>query len=148
MNNKILVVIIVIIVAAGGFFAGMQYQKMQRQSFMGGKGGAVFQQRFGGAGFGGQNANIQAVRGQILNAGNGTMTIKMNDGSTKLVVLSGSTKITKAATASQSDLKTGQTVMVVGSSNSDGSVTAQSVQLNPVGGFMRMHPSGNPNPTQ
>src|SRR6266849_919341 len=119
MTNKIIIIIIVIIVAAGGFFAGMKYQQSQRATLAQGAAGAGgFRQRFGGQG--GQNG--QAVRGQVISTDNGTMTIKMRDGSTKLVVLSTSTNITHAATGSKEDLKAGEQVMVFGSNNSDGSV--------------------------
>lgn len=40
--------------------------------------------------------------------------------------------INKATTATKSDLKTGEKVAVFGTPNSDGSVTAQSIQLNPM----------------
>jgi hypothetical protein len=61
-----------------------------------------------------------------------SLTVKLSDGSTKIVVLSGSTTFVKSSPASQSDLKTGDTVNVVGTQNSDGSVTASDVQINPV----------------
>lgn len=53
-------------------------------------------------------------------------------GSSKIVVLSDKTLINKAEQATKSDLKTGEKVAVFGSSNSNGSVTAQSIQLNPM----------------
>ncbi|MBI3342938.1 hypothetical protein HY032_02180, partial [Candidatus Gottesmanbacteria bacterium] len=37
----------------------------------------------------------------------------------------------KAQSATKSDIQTGQTVAVFGSENADGTVTAQSIQLNP-----------------
>jgi hypothetical protein len=152
MTNKIIAVVLIVVAAGAGFFGGMQYQKSQRSAAFGqgqfagpgGQGGGGFR-RFGA---GGQNANVQAVRGQIVSADNGTVTIKMNDGSTKLVVLSGSTNVMKATKGSSSDLTAGQDVMVFGSSNSDGSVTAQSVQVGQMGGFGfgRNRPSGEPSP--
>ena len=55
----------------------------------------------------------------------------MQDGSSRIVILSASTDINKATKATKEDLKTGERVAVFGTQNADGSVTAQSVQLNP-----------------
>jgi hypothetical protein len=144
MGNKILVAIVIVVVAVGGFFAGMKYQQSKTQSAA--AGGFAYRQGIGQGGAGGfrrfAGQNGQAVRGQIVSTDNGTMTVKLADGSTKIVVLSGNTNITKAASGTKDDLKTGEQVMVFGSNNSDGSVTAQIVQLNP----MMRRPSGNPSP--
>jgi hypothetical protein len=127
MNSKVLTVIIVIIVAGGAFFGGMQYQKSQVTGFAGGQGSA-FRQRMGQ----GQGSSaFRPVRGNILSIDSNTMTVKLQDGSSKIVILSASTTYAKEASATVSDLNTGATVMVTGTSNSDGSVTAQSVQINP-----------------
>lgn len=123
-------VVLIVLSAVGGFFGGMQYQKSQPRAAG----------QFAGRGFGGSNGqgqfgqngqNFRPVRGQVLSQDKNTLTVKLSDGSTKIVVLSGSTIYLKSATASQSDLKTGDTVNVIGTQNSDGSVTAQDVQLNP-----------------
>lgn len=79
----------------------------------------------------GQNANSRAVRGDIVSVDEQGITVKLTDGSTKNVFLSSSTSITKATSAAKADLKTGETVMVFGQTNADGSVTAQNVSLNP-----------------
>lgn len=137
-KNKVLITAAVLIIVAGvaGFLGGMQYQKSQRANFANGQfgngqagsfsQGGVFRQGVG------QNSNFRPVRGEILSIDNNSLTVKMSDGSTKIVILSGSTVFVKATKGSQSDLKTGDTVNVVGSQNSDGSVTAQDVQINPL----------------
>jgi hypothetical protein len=127
------VVIIAVLVGAAAFFGGMQYQKMQRPNFaqfgngqfarQGGQGGQI-NRRFGQNGGG-------AVAGEITSQDDKSITVKMPDGSSKIVILSSTTSINKQATGSKDDLKTGERVAVFGQSNSDGSVTAQSIQLNP-----------------
>jgi len=52
-------------------------------------------------------------------------------------------------TAGRHDLKTGQSIAVFGSENTDGTVTAQSVQVNPelrMGGLRGASPSAAPTP--
>ena len=116
----ILAVVLIVIAGAGGFFAGSQYQKSQPRAAgqFGGRGLG----EGNGNGFGNQNPNFRPVRGQVLTMDSNTLTVKLSDGSTKIVVLSGSTVFVKSTTASLSDLKTGDTVNVVGTQNSDGSL--------------------------
>jgi len=137
-NHWIATIILVVAVGAAGFFVGMQYQKMQRGNFASRFGGAngTFQ-RLGGAN------GMRPVFGQIISADATSITVKMNDGSTKIVIVSSRTSINKAATGTKDDLKTGETVAVFGTTNSDGSVTAQNIQLNPQ--QMRLvRPTGTP----
>lgn len=130
-KKDILITILVAVITLGvGFFAGMQYQKMQRANFSFGQGGGQFAQRAGGNARFGAGANRPVV-GQIVSVDDNGVTVKMNDGSTKIVVVPSSATINKASTGSKSDLKTGVTIAVFGTNNSDGSVTAQNVQLNP-----------------
>lgn len=130
-NMMALVAVILIIVAGvGGFYAGLQYQKSQISSQFVGRGGGNGQGLAGR--FGGQSdSNFTPVRGQILNIDNNSITVKEANGTTKIVVLSSTTVFVQSQKASESDLKTGNTVMVIGSTNSDGSVTASNVSINP-----------------
>jgi hypothetical protein len=152
-NTKVIVPIILVLVGLGaGFFGGYQYRNYRltqtRAGFTtGGTGGTsgTFQ-RFTGtrtATGTGARAGGGAVTGSILSIDTNSMTVKMADGSTKIVILSGSTTYSNTAAASQSDLTTGSNVMVLGTSNSDGSVTATNVQINPQ--FAR--PAGSPAPS-
>lgn len=131
-NNYIITAVLVIIIGAGAFYGGMQYQKAQRPSFgqfngqVGGRRGADGQNtRFG------NGANGGMVTGEVTSQDSNSITVKMPDGSSKIVILSGSTTINKQATGTKDDLKSGEKVAVFGTTNSDGSVTAQSIQLNP-----------------
>lgn len=142
-NNTILIsIVLAVVVGAGGFFAGMQYQKNQRANFTGQAGrGGQFAGRTGAGGRNGMGATV----GQIISQDQNSITVKMQDGSSKIILISGSTMINKAATATQSDLQIGTTVAVFGTTNSDGSVTASNVQINPINRFgMGARPSTNP----
>src|SRR4029077_14482427 len=51
----------------------------------------------------------------------------------KIVLYNGSTQIGKFDTGTSDDLKVGDMVTVQGSTNSDGSITAQMIQIRPAG---------------
>lgn len=125
----ILAVVLIILAAAGGFYAGMQYRTMNRLQRFGGAYGMM------GRGLTGQNNGV--VRGQISSLSNNNMTVQLSDGSSKIVILSANTQFVQSVKAAQTDVKAGQTVMVFGTTNSDGSVTAQNVQINPQMGRSR-----------
>ena len=61
-----------------------------------------------------------------------SITVKLNNGSSKIVLLTDTMKVTKSDTGVKADLKVGEKVAVFGQGNSDGSVTAETIQLNPV----------------
>ena len=150
MNKNILItIVLIIIVGAGAFYGGMQYEKSKQgttgQYAMQGQGAGMrggYGRRLGGQG----GANGSAVRGKIISVSDTSITVQMMDGSSKIVLLGSSTPITKATAGTKTDLTAGAQVMAVGTTNSDGSVTAQFVQLNPVG--MGMGRNRNPMPTQ
>ena len=126
MNNKILLVIVIIVVAAVAFYGGTVYQKSQVLSF---GGQSNLARRFGQV-QGQNNQNFRPVRGEVLDKDNNSLTVKLADGSTKLVILSTGTTYHKSSAASASDVKSGEQIQVFGTQNSNGSVTAQNVQLN------------------
>jgi hypothetical protein len=134
MKNNIAVIIIVALLVGGGigFFGGMQYQKSQRGAGFGQFANGGFGPR-GGSGAGGARfRNGGGVVGDILSVDNNSMTVKLADGSSKIVLLTGSTTINKAAQATVADLTAGTRVAAFGATNSDGSVTATNVQINPL----------------
>lgn len=132
MKKNIIILIIAIIVAGGGgFFGGMQYQKMTgtKVATTGGQGfnrgnftGSVNSQRArNGAGF---------TAGSILSKNDDTsFTVKLAAGGSEIVFLSASSKIMKSATGTVADLIPGAQVVISGTANTDGSITATSVQL-------------------
>jgi hypothetical protein len=132
-KNLILTLVIALVVAAGAFYAGTLYQQNQRRTALGGRfSGGQFGGGINGTGANRTGTGFRPVNGQILSVENDTMTVKMNDGTSRIVILSKSTSINKAEKASESDLKTGETVAVFGQENPDGSVMAQNIQLNPM----------------
>lgn len=128
-NANVLAVVLLLIGLGGGFFAGMQYQKTKvSASMQGGKADTNQGRRFGANG---QNGNNRPIAGEIISSDDKSITVKLQDGSSKIVLISDLTQINKATTATRVDLKTGEKVAVFGNTNSDGSITAQNIQLNP-----------------
>ena len=130
-NSKIVVFLLLVVVGAGAFFAGMKYQQSKQQTFTrqfnGQQGGRTGQGQFSG-----NRQGFRPVNGEIIGTDDKSITVKLQDGSSKIVLVSDKTTINKASQGTKADLKSGEKVAVFGQENSDGSVTAQSIQLNPV----------------
>lgn len=136
-QNMIAVILLASAVTAGvSFYAGMKYQQSKRGQFftqMNGQGRVGLM--MGNGNRGSQPAGRQGFRpvaGEIIRADDTSITVKLSDGSSKIIMLTGSTRINKAAEGSKTDLTIGTQVAVFGSENTDGSVTAQNVQIDPV----------------
>lgn len=133
MKNTIIITILLLIIVGGGaFFAGIKYQQSRQPAFPRQFNGAA------GARAGtGNRQGIRPVNGEIINSGDKSITVKLADGSSKIIIISDNTVINKADSATKDDLKSGEKVAVFGQENSDGSVTAQNIQLNPISGTGR-----------
>jgi len=124
INPKIIVTVLFIIIGAAGFFGGMKYQQSKQP---------LFRQRISQGQFQGSQDNRQGfrpVQGEIISSDEKSITVKMPNGSSKIVLMSDKTTINKAGEAAKEDLKTGEQVAVFGTENSNGTVTAQNIQLN------------------
>jgi hypothetical protein len=133
------IIALIVVVGLASFFGGMKfeaYKSAKNRSFMMGQ----FQgQRPGGSGqfAAGRSGNriqngARPVSGEILSNDEKSITVKMMDGSSKIVILSEKTSINKAAEATKADLIAGSRINVFGTENTDGSVTAANIQLNPM----------------
>ena len=129
-------VVALLVGLGGGYWYGksqasslsnIQAPGMGRGNFAGSMGGNA-QGRAGGAG--GFNRG-SAVLGEVLSKDDKSLTVKLNDGGSKIVFYSETTLVSKSSTTTVSDVAVGNNVMVNGATNSDGSVTASSIQLNP-----------------
>ena len=138
-QNLFVFFILLLLVAGGSFFAGIKYQESRRsalrEEFVG-RFGRQIQSAAGRNGF-------RPVAGEIISVDDNSITVKLQDGSSKIILLSEETEINKAEKATITDLKTGEQVAIFGSENSDGSITAQNIQLNPQFGRIR-----NPTPSK
>ncbi|MFZ2621348.1 MAG: hypothetical protein WAX85_00075 [Minisyncoccia bacterium] len=126
-NNKIKIIAGGVILAGLSFYGGMKYDQSKVNSLA---------QSFRSGNFAGQAANRGVrggaggvVAGDILSKDANGVTVKDRDGSSKIVLISGSTSILKTVSGSSSDLDVGKMITVMGTANSDGSVTAESIQI-------------------
>lgn len=137
--QKIIIPIVVGVVAlSSGFFGGIKYQASKdarggnmmangtfftgsqgRTGGAGGRGGTGFRANGGGG----------IVNGEVLNKDATSVTLKLLDGGSKIVFLSNSTSIMTAAKGTINDVEVGTNIMAIGTTNQDGSITAQSLQL-------------------
>jgi hypothetical protein len=138
-----------VIVAGISFYGGTLYQSNVQRTAFGAAGMPGARGTFGmmNAGYGQPGAAGQQVGGRSFTRTGGMMgsgvvgeilakdatsiTVKLADGGSKIVLLSGSTSISRMAPAAATDLVVGQQVQVSGTANQDGSITAQSVRLSP-----------------
>ena len=126
----IIPILLLVVVAGGAFFAGMKYDQSRRSTFARQAGNSTLGQR--GGMMGGNRAGLRPVTGTIVSSDQNTLTVKLFEGSSRIVLLTDKTTINKAAEGTKEDLKAGETVAVNGTDNADGTVTAQNIQLNPV----------------
>lgn len=135
-------IIVAVITGSIGFLAGDYYRKSKTPSnFRGQRQFANGQGQRPSTGNSTGRAGMQPVAGEITAVDDQTLTIKTQNGDSKIVVYSDSTKINKTETASKDDLSTGSEVMVLGNQDDNGTITAQTISLG--GGFMQARPAQN-----
>lgn len=136
-NKKIVIGVLVCLVVAGlSFWGGMKYGQSKNSNFAlnsrqggfnqnlvaGQNGGRIGMRGSTGGGF---------VTGEILSKDEKSMTIKIRDGGSKIVFFSPTTKVEKTVDGTIVDASVGKQVTIVGTTNSDGSVVATSIQMRP-----------------
>ncbi len=136
-NTWITVLVVAIVFGGGGYYFGTQQASSATPAPSGanayaGRTGAGGAGRFGGAAGGG------LTTGTIISTGSGTMTIQLPSSTstsatvgTKIVLFDTTTQVTEMKTVDASTLTVGQGVVVSGTTNSDGSLTATSIQVRP-----------------
>ncbi|MFH1866623.1 MAG: DUF5666 domain-containing protein [Patescibacteria group bacterium] len=139
MQKWLPIIVTIIIAAPVGFYGGYQYSQNKIPS-----GNNTFQdfrnltpeeqkqraQDFGPGARGVRNI-VGFLGGEIISKDDKSITIKLPDGGSKIVFLSNATEIMKSADGTPDDLVVGENVIVNGSTNSDGSITAQNIQTRP-----------------
>ena len=145
-NQMMMGLLIAVVVGGSAFFAGMQYQKSQTSPLPQGFGAGQMMGNRTGTGMGGAGMGTGTTRtgaqgsrmmgngaivGEILSLDDGSLTVKSQDGSSKIILLNEKTTYNTASSAEKSDVQVGSTISAFGTTNADGSVTAVGIQLNP-----------------
>jgi hypothetical protein len=115
---------IAIVALGGGYFWGKASVAATRAGFAGAGAYGSSTRRFAGGASGGG-----FTTGQIISFGNDSMTVQLANGNSEVVLYSSSTPVSEPTIVSPSVLKVGTNVMVGGTSNSDGSLTATTIQV-------------------
>jgi len=128
MNQKIFIIFGAVILLVGGsaFYGGMKYDQGKNKT----------ERPAGIREFGGSNGGPRGARagngfagGEVISKDDKSITIKLQDGGSKIVFISDSTSVMKSTQGSLGDIAVGGQVMATGSPNPDGSISAQSIQI-------------------
>jgi len=125
------IIIGAVLVAAVFFYAGLKYSQTQtptassttRAAFAGRTGAGTG--RGGAGGFGG------AVMGTILSVDPQGITVSTQSSGSKIIFVASSTTYMKTSAGTASDATVGDNVLVSGTTNPDGSITARSIDVRP-----------------
>ena len=71
------------------------------------------------------------LSGTIASKDSGSITLNTRDGSSHVVLVTPNTSVSKSVSGTLSDVVVGTTVIISGTTNSDGSVSASLIQLRP-----------------
>lgn len=136
-KHFLIILIAVFFVGGGiGFFAGKGMTNRNSQNPQSGfanrgnQGGMT-----NGSNRGGQGGSMMRgggfANGEVSSVDANSIVVKMRDGSSKIVLYAPSTEIGKFTTGVLSDVVVGKQIMINGTANSDGSVTATNIQIRP-----------------
>lgn len=140
--------IILMAVAGGAFYGGMLYQQQQvadtRASFFAdrggtpapggfGDGGGFFGGTPGAGGFGIGNGGGRGTFGQIKSIEGNTITLSSPQSEVK-VEITDATVVRKLVEGARADLTVGETITVRGTTDANGNVTADNIQIGGAGG--------------
>lgn len=139
-------VALLVIVGAGCFYAGTLVSKGKGKTTggipngkMGGLNGNVSSTK-------GMRNNASFINGELLSKEDQKLTIKLQNGGSKIVLFANNTEVVKSTSGTLEDLITGSNLMITGTTNDDGSLTAKSIQLRPTG--ENVPPMGGGVPTE
>jgi|SRR6185369_10444586 len=125
-KNSIKIIVLSLVIAGLAFYGGIKYASAKSPV-----GNRAFTTQFMGVrgGVRGGMMNGGFTGGEILSKDANGITLKLQAGGSKIVFFSASTTVMKTTIGTNDDLLVGGQVTVTGKENSDGSITAQSVQV-------------------
>ena len=131
-NNLIIAVVITVLVSGGGgFCAGIKYQKDKAPIIP-----ENIEQMRGQIGQRNSSTRgLNTVMGKIIGTDESSITVQLADDSSKIIIVTEGTMINRSEAGTADDLREGSEVVVNGQPNSDGSISAQNIQIGT--GFMK-----------
>lgn len=147
MNKQTITIIIGAVLIIAAFFVGRttgasSVKSTSSQSkFTQGMYGTRTTGGFGGRAGGGARLLPEggpATTGQVVSETANSITVAIpNNGGSKIILFSPSTAIIKTVPGTTSDITVGSTITIAGTPNSDGSVSANNIQIRPIGGMQK-----------
>jgi hypothetical protein len=130
MKKTIPLILLTAVVAGGlGFWGGMAYQTSKATASR----TAAAAQYAGRAGRTGATAAGGFVSGQVLSMDAQSITVQLRAGGSQVIFYTPTTTASKPTDVPVSSIAVGDNITVMGTANSDGSVTANSIQVRPAG---------------
>jgi hypothetical protein len=142
-RKQVIIACAITAVLAGGvgYVGGIKMSSLRRMSPLGNRGGDQMinfrnggnAQNTGRSAGSAPNMMIRggAVTGEVTAKDDKSMTVKMSDGSSRIVILSDKTTYRISEESSIEKIAVGTKIAVFGESGTDGSVTAASIEINP-----------------
>ena len=126
--NKITTIIIGLILIVVSFYGGTRYAQSKTNTS---SASTVRNSQFATRGTRFNSGAGGFATGEIISKDDKSITLKIRDGGSKIIFVSSGTSVTKSVSGKIEDLKIGENIMVQGQNNSDGSITAESLQIRP-----------------
>lgn len=127
-KNIVITAVITLVIGVGAGYLGANALRpatpaqSARGNFSGAAGGNFAGARGGAGGM---------LSGTVAAQDSGSITLNTRDGSSHVVLVTPSTTVQNSVNGSLNDVFVGSTIVVTGTTNSDGSVSASSIQLRP-----------------
>ena len=77
------------------------------------------------------NPGVGFTTGQVVAKDSQSITVSTINGSSKIILINNNTPVSKQASGAMTDIVVGTEISITGTTNQDGSVSAQSVQIRP-----------------
>jgi pectate lyase len=131
INKQIIVSSLISIIVAGGIGYYVGSHRVSTASNM--RQGMMGQAGLGARGGFARGASGGMVNGSVVSLTDNVLTLKARDGGSRVILFTAGTKVTKSVDGARTDVKDGVNVVILGTQNTDGSITAETVQIRPDG---------------
>ena len=130
-KRLIIWIVITVILVGAAYYAGIKHETSKLKSSFGRGASGLTGARTGAAGgrFAGGTGGL--VTGTVLSKDDTSITVQSRDGSSKIVLYSPSTQVLESTAGTITSVADGSQVSAQGTQNTDGSVTASSIQIRP-----------------